>query len=240
VDLYEVLEQVISLLQKNGRVSSRALKKLSLRGSLKQPLILIFEDLHWIDSETQGFVGVLSESVASAKLLLLINYRPEYHHEWGEKTYYTQVRLAPFGNPEADEFLTSLLGHGTTLAALKHQILSKTEGTPFFIEEVVQALVEDGTLTGERVHEAELYRLKGELTLQQENKEHGAKSRRAKSSLPNPRSYIRGRSAFPQSPRHRPQAASQIARTPCDDEPCPSLAAPGQAARSSRVVICDL
>ena len=72
------------------------LKKLLLRESLNQPLILIFEDLHWIDSETQGFLDVLSESVASAKVLLLVNYRPEYRSEWGQKTYYTQLRLAPF------------------------------------------------------------------------------------------------------------------------------------------------
>ena len=65
-----------------------ALKKLFLRESLNQPLLLIFEDLYWIDTETQGFLDTLSESVASANLVLLVNYRPEYHHEWGKKTYY--------------------------------------------------------------------------------------------------------------------------------------------------------
>src|SRR5204863_38220 len=67
-----------------------ALKKRFLRESLNQPLILIFEDLHWIDGETQGFLDMLSKSVASAKLLLLTNYRPEYRHEREQKTYYTQ------------------------------------------------------------------------------------------------------------------------------------------------------
>jgi class 3 adenylate cyclase/predicted ATPase len=129
-----------------------ALKKLFLCESLNQPLILIFEDLHWIDSETQGFLDVLSESVASARLLLLVNYRPEYRHEWGQKTYYTQLRLAPFGKAEAEEFLTSLLGSSTQLDALKRLILEKTEGSPFFMEEVVQTLAEDGTLSGERGH----------------------------------------------------------------------------------------
>src|SRR5215470_16972201 len=88
-----------------------ALKKLFLRESLNQPLILLFEDLHWIDSETQGFLDVLSESVASARMLLLTNYRPEYRHEWGQKTYYTHLRLAPFGQAEAEEFLDALLGN---------------------------------------------------------------------------------------------------------------------------------
>jgi predicted ATPase len=141
-----------------------ALKKLFLRESLNQPLVLIFEDLHWIDGETQGFLDVLSESVASAKILLLTNYRPEYKHEWGQKTYYTQLRLAPLGKEEAEEFLDILLGEyprpvgerdrvrGTdnNLHSLKQLILDKTQGTPFFMEEVIQTLAEEGTLSGER------------------------------------------------------------------------------------------
>ena len=133
-----------------------ALKKLFLRESLNQPLILIFEDLHWIDSETQGFLDTLSESVASAKILLLTNYRPEYRHEWGQKTYYTQLRLVPLGKDEAEEFLAALLGDtvGATgrspLQDLKQLILQKTEGTPFFMEEVVQTLAEEGALVGAR------------------------------------------------------------------------------------------
>src|SRR5499426_3215585 len=117
-----------------------ALKKLFLRESLNQPLILLFEDLHWIDTETQGFLDTLSDSVASAKVLLLVNYRPEYRHEWGQKTYYTQLRLAPLGKAEAEEFLTFLLGNEAALQPLKRLILEKTEGTPFFLEEVVQTL----------------------------------------------------------------------------------------------------
>jgi predicted ATPase len=127
-----------------------ALKKLFLRESLNQPLLLIFEDLHWIDSETQGFLDTLSEGIASAKIMLLVNYRPEYRHEWGSKTYYTQFRLAPFGQVEAEEFLNELLGSTPLLRALKQQMLTWTQGTPFFMEEVVQTLVEDGTLSGER------------------------------------------------------------------------------------------
>ena len=134
-----------------------ALKKLFLRESLNQPLVLIFEDLHWIDTETQGFLDVLSESVASAKLLLLTNYRPEYRHEWGQKTYYTQLRLAPFEREEAEEFLTALLGEsvGATgqspLHDLKQLILEKTQGTPFFMEEIVQELFEQGVLVRDGV-----------------------------------------------------------------------------------------
>ncbi|MEW6300331.1 MAG: adenylate/guanylate cyclase domain-containing protein, partial [Thermodesulfobacteriota bacterium] len=128
-----------------------ALKRLFLRESLNQPLLLIFEDLHWIDSETQGFLDMLSEGMASAKILLLVNYRPEYRHEWGQKTYYTQLRLAPLGRAEAEELLDTLLGTERRLRALKALILEKTDGTPFFMEEVVQELREQGALAGEAV-----------------------------------------------------------------------------------------
>ena len=127
-----------------------ALKKLFLRESLNQPLILIVEDLHWIDAETQGFLDALSDSVPSAPLLLLVNYRPEYRHDWAHKTYYTQLRLAPLGKGEAEELLTFLLGNDNSLPELKQRVLERTEGTPFFMEEVVQTLVEEGTLIGER------------------------------------------------------------------------------------------
>jgi class 3 adenylate cyclase/predicted ATPase len=132
------------------RRTFEALKKLFLRESLNQPLILVFEDLHWIDSETQGFLDTLSESVASAQILLLVNYRPEYRPEWGQKTYYTQLRLTPLGREEAEELLSALLGNTPSLTALKQRILEKTDGTPFFMEEVVQTLAEEGVLAGER------------------------------------------------------------------------------------------
>jgi class 3 adenylate cyclase len=112
--LLGIEEQPSPLQQMDPQIRRRrtfeALKRLLLRESLNQPLILIFEDLHWIDSETQGVLDVLSEGVASARILLLVNYRPEYRPEWGQKTYYTQLRLAPFGKDEAEEFLSALLG----------------------------------------------------------------------------------------------------------------------------------
>jgi class 3 adenylate cyclase/tetratricopeptide (TPR) repeat protein len=156
--LYALLgieEQPSPLQQMDPQIRRRrtfeALKKLFLRESLNQPLILIFEDLHWIDGETQGFLDVLSESVASARLLLLTNYRPEYRHEWGQKTYYTQLRLAPLGKAEAEELLTFLLGNDASLTPLKQIILEKTEGTPFFMEEIVQELMEQGVLVRDAV-----------------------------------------------------------------------------------------
>jgi predicted ATPase len=128
------------------RRTLEAIKRLLVRESLNQPLILIFEDLHWLDTETQAFLELLSESVATARILLLVNYRPEYRHEWGSKTFYSQLRLDPLGREEAEEMLTALLGDGSTLQPLKQFILAKTEGNPFFMEEIVQDLFEQKVL----------------------------------------------------------------------------------------------
>jgi class 3 adenylate cyclase/predicted ATPase len=131
-----------------------AIKRLVLRESFNQPLVLVFEDLHWLDTETQAFLAVLSESLATAKILLLVNYRPEYHHDWGNKTYYTQLRLDPLGRAEAEEMLTALLkekGAAQQAASLRSFILDKTEGNPFFMEEIVQKLAEQGALTPDAV-----------------------------------------------------------------------------------------
>jgi tetratricopeptide (TPR) repeat protein len=126
-----------------------ALKRLLLRESQVQPLLLVFEDLHWIDSETQALLESLVESLPTTRLLLLINYRPEYQHGWGSKTYYTQLRLDPLPPVNADEFLQALLGDAPSLAPLKHLLVARTEGNPFFLEESVRTLVETRVLVGE-------------------------------------------------------------------------------------------
>lgn len=99
--LLGIAEPISPLQQMDPQIRQRrileAIKRLLVRESLNQPLIIIFEDLHWLDAETQAFLSLLSEGVATAKILLLVNYRPEYQHEWGSKTYYTQLRLDPSG-----------------------------------------------------------------------------------------------------------------------------------------------
>src|SRR5262249_13627091 len=109
-------------------------------------IMLIFEDLHWIDDETQGFLNLLADGMANAPVLLLVNYRPEYSHQWNSKTYYAQLRLDPLGKDSAEEMLSALLGHGAELAPLKRLIIERTEGNPFFMEEIFQALIEDGSI----------------------------------------------------------------------------------------------
>ena len=125
-----------------------ALKRLLLRESQEQPLLLVFEDLHWIDTETQALLDNLVESLPTVRLLLLANYRPEYQHGWGSKTYYTQVRLDPLPPASADGLLQALLGDDPSLEPLKRLLIERTEGNPFFLEESVRALVETGVLVG--------------------------------------------------------------------------------------------
>jgi class 3 adenylate cyclase/tetratricopeptide (TPR) repeat protein len=129
------------------RRTCEAIKRVLLRESLNQPVIMIFEDLHWIDNDTQALLGMLADSIASARVLLLVNYRPEYRHEWGGRTYYSQIRLDPLGHETADQMLTELLGDTPELASIKRSISRRAEGNPFFIEEIVQVLFEQGMLT---------------------------------------------------------------------------------------------
>ena len=127
-----------------------AVKRLLLRESQVQPLILLFEDLHWIDSETQAMLESLVESLPASRLLLLVNYRPEYQHGWANKTYYTQLRLDPLPPESAGEILNSVLGNDHGLESLKQLLIERTEGNPFFLEESVRTLVETKVLAGER------------------------------------------------------------------------------------------
>jgi class 3 adenylate cyclase/tetratricopeptide (TPR) repeat protein len=124
------------------------LKRLLIRESQVQPLLLVFEDLHWIDTETQALLDSLVESLPTAQLLLLVNYRPEYQHGWGSKTYYRQLRLDPLPPASADELLQALLGDDPSLGPLMPLLITRTGGNPFFLEESVRTLAETGMLVG--------------------------------------------------------------------------------------------
>ncbi|MBV8357759.1 MAG: AAA family ATPase, partial [Deltaproteobacteria bacterium] len=191
--LLGIVEGTDPLALMDGQLKKRrtleAIKRILVRESLNQPLMMIFEDLHWIDEATQEFLNLLADSLGTAKLLLLVNYRPEYSHKWNSKTYYTQLRLDPLGRESADEMLTALLSmpltrsqtlplarsdlslsrndggrgevrvagegqgdgavlarEGADLTALKQLIIDQTEGNPFFMEEMVQVLFDEGAL----------------------------------------------------------------------------------------------
>lgn len=148
--LLEVAESDDPIAQMGPEVRRRrtldAIKRLLMRESLNQPLVVIFEDLHWLDEGSLALLNLLVESIGTARVLMLVNYRPEFTHSWGNKTYYTQLRLDPLGIESAGEMLSALLGDGRDLAPLKRVIVEKTEGNPFFMEEIVQALFEQEAL----------------------------------------------------------------------------------------------
>jgi class 3 adenylate cyclase/tetratricopeptide (TPR) repeat protein len=158
--LEELLSYILSLLGIAGAAASQAMmdaqirlrrtreaiKRIIIRESLEQPLVLIFEDLHWIDPETQELLNLLVDGIASARILMLVNYRPEYRHTWGNRACYSQLRLDPLSGQSGDEMLQALLGSDASLQSLKRLIIEKTQGNPFFIEEIVQALFEQGVV----------------------------------------------------------------------------------------------
>ncbi len=122
----------------------QAIKALLLRESQVQPVLVVCENLHWIDAETQALLESLLESLPTARLLLLVNYRPEYQHGWGQKSYYTQLRLDPLPQASAEDLLDALLGEDAGFTPLKRLLIARTEGNPFFLEESVRTLVETG------------------------------------------------------------------------------------------------
>jgi tetratricopeptide (TPR) repeat protein len=115
-----------------------------------QPLLLVCENLHWIDAETQAVLDSLIESLPTARILLLVNYRPEYQHGWGNKTYYMQLRLDPLPPASAEDLLQTLLGRDPRLEPLRQHLITQTQGNPLFLEESVRTLMETGVLVGER------------------------------------------------------------------------------------------
>src|SRR5215475_7843407 len=136
--------------QQRRHITLDSVKRVLIRESQRQPLLFVFEDLHWIDSETQAFLDSLIESLPLARIVLLVDYRPEYSHSWGDKSYYTQIRVDPLQPASAEELLQYLLGSNKDLAPLKELLMHRTEGNPFFAEESVRSLVESGVLVGEK------------------------------------------------------------------------------------------
>ena len=130
------------------RRTLEAIRAVLLRESEVQPLVVVFEDLHWVDSETQAFLDSLVENLPTARVLLLVNYRPEYQHGWASRSYYAQRRIDTLPPQNAAELLHGLLGDDPSLARLKEVLLKR--GNPFFLEETVRTLVETKSLEGAR------------------------------------------------------------------------------------------
>jgi class 3 adenylate cyclase/predicted ATPase len=122
------------------------IRQIILAESLRQPVVIVFEDLHWIDEETQALLDLLAGSIAGARVLMLVTYRPEYRNEWSGKSHYLEHRLEPLTGDDAEKLLSALLGDAVELQPLKSLIIERTNGNPFFIEETIHALFEEGAL----------------------------------------------------------------------------------------------
>jgi class 3 adenylate cyclase/tetratricopeptide (TPR) repeat protein len=137
----------LDAVQRRHRVMD-AVKRLLIRESQARPLVVVFEDLHWIDPSSQTVLDALVESVPAARMLILVSFRPEYQHGWSSKSYYSQIRIDPLPPDSVEAMLAASLGSDPDLGALKARLIERTEGNPFFLEESVQTLVEAGVLGG--------------------------------------------------------------------------------------------
>jgi class 3 adenylate cyclase/tetratricopeptide (TPR) repeat protein len=117
--------------------------------SRTRPLILIIEDAHWIDAETEGVLDRLVDALADAKILLLVSYRPEYRDPWYGKPYYRRLRIDPLGSADATSLLHALIGSDPSTRPLARPLIERTGGNPFFVEESVNALLDDEVLVRE-------------------------------------------------------------------------------------------
>jgi transcriptional regulator with AAA-type ATPase domain/predicted ATPase len=132
------------------RQTLAGIKRLMLRESARQPLLLVFEDAHWTDAETRELLDELAESIPVAHVLMLVTYRPEHQHDWGGRSFYTHLRVDPLRGESVNRLLDELLGGDASLASLRPLLVQWTDGNPFFVEEVVRTLVESGALQGDR------------------------------------------------------------------------------------------
>ena len=117
-----------------------AIKRITLKGSEIRPLVIAFEDLHWLDKSSEDVAKNLLESIPGSKVLLIFTYRPEFVHTWGAKSYHSQLTLHRLSNRESLEMVTYILGTKEIERALENLVLEKTEGVPFFIEEFIRSL----------------------------------------------------------------------------------------------------
>jgi len=128
------------------------LRQLLIRESRRQPLLLVVEGLQWLDSETDAFLHFFVEGLEAGAIMVLVNYRPEYRHGWQALERFTELRLEPLDKTEAGDMLTRLLGDDASLEPLKPLLTAQTEGNPFFLEELVQTLAEEGVISGSAGH----------------------------------------------------------------------------------------
>jgi class 3 adenylate cyclase/tetratricopeptide (TPR) repeat protein len=136
--------------EQRRRRALEAVRMLLLHECRRQPVLVVFEDLHWIDAESQAFLDGLVDALEGSRLLLLVNYRPEYQHGWAGRSYYHHFRIDGLPPETADELMDALLGVDPSLWPLKRLLAERTDGNPFFIEETIRTFRETNAVVGNR------------------------------------------------------------------------------------------
>lgn len=124
------------------------LRLATARRSKQEILVVLIEDLHWFDSQSEAFVERLVEWIPGSRTLVLTNFRPEFSAPWARHSLYRQLTLSPLPDLSVGELVGGMLGLDLSLAPLIQFVSERTGGNPFFVEEVVRALLEDGTIAG--------------------------------------------------------------------------------------------
>ncbi|MCA1843577.1 MAG: hypothetical protein LC792_10410, partial [Actinobacteria bacterium] len=127
-----------------------ALNRLRRARGARAPVVILVEDLHWLDPGSEAFLENLVNSVPGTGQLVVTTFRPEYRVPWFHRSHYGQLPLQPLGEEASDELARNLLGSHPSLDGMAQLVRARTGGNPFFIEEVVQGLFDDGTLHGRR------------------------------------------------------------------------------------------
>ena len=128
------------------RRSFETLRQMTFRGSRRRPLVILVEDLQWIDKTSEEYAAFLAEGIASSRVLLVLTYRPGYHLPWIEKSYATQIALHPLSSDESLEVVRAALAPRGAVESVSRTILAKAEGNPLFLEELARAALDRRTL----------------------------------------------------------------------------------------------
>jgi tetratricopeptide (TPR) repeat protein len=128
---------------------AEALRQITLGGSHRQPLLIVIEDLHWIDHASEELVASMVDGLPGAAVLFVVTYRPGYEPPWANKSFATQLSLPPLSNEESLTVTRAVLPGRALSGAMAEMILSRAEGNPFFLEELALSLQDRGSLAGE-------------------------------------------------------------------------------------------
>jgi class 3 adenylate cyclase/tetratricopeptide (TPR) repeat protein len=126
-----------------------AIRNLFIRLSQDAPLVLIIDDLQWLDKTSEEFISYFIEWISNTKILLLLLYRPEYGHKWGSRSFYNQIGIYPMSQEESKTYISCLLNKGEISPQIEEVILQRTSGNPLFMEELMYMLLENGTILKE-------------------------------------------------------------------------------------------